>query len=330
MPFYRQARLQAMVGIPLSESVQYERCARVAECVRPVYDEMVREAARADVLHADDTRVVILDLLKENKQIAAGARRGVQTSGIVAREGSHQIALYMSGRRHAGENLAALLAKRPSDLSPPIQMSDALSANWAGEFRRIVAKCLAHARRQFVDIEAAFPTEGARVLDTLAQVYRHDAATKLMTDGERLAFHQAHSGEVMESLREWIDEQFNERLVEPNSSLGKALAYLVKHWEGLTKFLVVAGAPLDNNACERALKLAVLNRKNALFYKTQRGASTGDCLMSLIKTCALNQVNVWEYLLAVVRNQRAVGRDPARWLPWNYAAAATERRKQAA
>ncbi|MEJ7710022.1 MAG: transposase [Pyrinomonadaceae bacterium] len=137
----------------------------------------------------------------------------------------------------------------------------------------------------------AFPRECARVLDTLAQVYRHDAATQLMTECERLAFHQAHSGEVMESLREWIDEQFDERLVEANSSLGKALAYLVKHWEGLTKFLVVEGAPLDNNLCERMLKLAVLNRKNALFYKTQRGASTGDCLMSLIKTCALNHVN---------------------------------------
>lgn len=77
------------------------------------------------------------------------------------------------------------------------------------------------------------------------------------------------------------------------------------------------------------LKLAVLNRKNALFYKTPHGASTGDCLMSLIKTCALNHVNVWEYLLALVRNERLVGRDPARWLPWNYRAASA-RREQAA
>jgi len=331
MPFYRQARLQAMCGVPLSESVQYERCALVAECARPVYEEMVRMAASAEVIHSDDTRVVILDLLKENKQLLVGERRGVQTSGIVARAGSRQIALYMSGRRHAGENLAELLAQRPPDLSPPIQMADALSANWTGEFARIVAKCLAHARRQFIELEEAFPKECARVLDTLAQVYRHDAATKLMTECERLAFHQALSGEVMESLREWIDEQFDERLVEPNSSLGKALAYLVKHWEGLTKFLVVAGAPLDNNVCERALKLAVLHRKNALFYKTQRGASTGDCLMSIIKTCALNQVNVWEYLLAVVRNERSVGRDPTRWLAWNYAAPPpSERREQAA
>jgi len=318
MPFYRQARVQAMCGVPVAESVQYERCAGVAECVRPVYEEMVRRAARAEVIHSDDTRVVILDLLKANKELPAGERRAVQTTGIVAREGQRQIALYFSGRRHAGENTAELLAKRAPELSPPIQMGDALSANWTGEFKRIVAKCLAHARRQFIDLEEAFPRECAQVLDALAEVYRVDAATKRMTDAERLAHHRAHSGEVMAQLRGWIAEQFDEHQVEPNSSLGRALTYLLKHWEGLTKFLTVAGAPLDNNLCERALKLAVLNRKNSLFYKTERGAATGDVLMSVIETCRMNHVNVWEYLLAVVRNERVVGRDPTRWLPWSF------------
>ncbi len=69
----------------------------------------------------------------------------------------------------------------------------------------------------------------------------------------------------------------------------------------------------------------MLNRKNSLFYKTERGTSTGDCLMSAIQTCAVNHINVWEYLLALVRNERSVGRDPTAWLPWNYAAPSERR-----
>lgn len=232
----------------------------------------MREAASADVLHTDDTRVVILDLLKANKQLPADARRGVQTTGSVASAGERQIALYLSGRHHAGENLAELLGKRQPDLSPPIQMSDALAANWAGDFARIVAKCLAHARRQFIELEEAFPAECARVLDTLAQVYRHDAETKQMTAAERLAFHQAHSGEVMEQLREWIAEQFDERLVEPNSSVGRALTYIWKHWEGLTKFLTVAGAPRDRQHLRAGARVGSAPQKErALLQNGARG-----------------------------------------------------------
>lgn len=167
------------------------------------------------------------------------------------------------------------------------------------------------------------------MLDALAEVYRHEAQTKLMTGEERLLFHQLKSRTVMDDLHQWITEQFSQRLVEPNSGLGKALTYMVKHWAGLTKFLTVAGAPLDNNVCERALKLAVRHRKNALFYKTERGAGVGDCLMSVIETCRLNEVNVWEYLLAVVRNERAAGRDPTKWLPWNFASGAEPQQRAA-
>lgn len=114
MPFYRQARLQEMCGVPVAESVQYERCAAVAECVRPIYEELVRRAASADVLHTDDTRVVMLDLLKENKGLPAGERRAVQTTGIVARTGQRQMALYFSGRLHAGENIALAVRQAPA------------------------------------------------------------------------------------------------------------------------------------------------------------------------------------------------------------------------
>lgn len=80
------------------------------------------------------------------------------------------------------------------------------------------------------------------------------------------------------------------------------------------------GAPLDNNTCERALKKAILHRKNSLFYRTLAGAHVGDVFMSLIHTAELNGVAPFEYLVALLRNATRVAANPADWMPWNYQA----------
>ena len=122
----------------------------------------------------------------------------------------------------------------------------------------------------------------------------------------------------MGELRAWLHRQLDERLVEPNSSLGTAISYMLKHWEQLTLFLRVPGAPLDNNICERALKRAILHRKNALFFKTSRGAHVGDLFMSLIHTCQLCGANPFLYLNEVERHADELSSNPDRWMPWNY------------
>ena len=113
-------------------------------------------------------------------------------------------------------------------------------------------------------------------------------------------------------------QEFDQRLVEPNSALGGAIAYLLKHWAKLTLFLRVPRAPLDNNICERVLKKAILHRKNALFYKTSRGAHVGDLFMSLIHTCELCEADAFEYLTELERHATDVAASPQGWMPWNY------------
>ena len=138
---------------------------------------------------------------------------------------------------------------------------------------------------------------------------------------ERLTFHQQNSGPLMEKLKKWCDSQLAERKTEPNSGLGRAIRYMLNHWTKLTLFLRKAGAPLDNNICERALKRAVLHRKNALFYRTMHGADVGDLFMGLIHTCELNGVNAFEYLTALLRHAPELRVAPADWMPWNFTAA---------
>jgi hypothetical protein len=328
-PFHRLERLQGSLEIPLPTSTQWKIVAETAEWIEPIYQELIHQAAQGEVLHNDDTTMKILALMGESlpRQPSAeqeleekSERTGIFTSGIVSTRAGQKIALFFTGRKHAGENLATVLAQRAKELGPPIQMCDALSRNLPKEFQIIVANCIAHGRRKFVEVAAKFPEECRYVLETLGEVYQHDAFCREqgMSPEERLGHHQSHSGPRMKELEKWFGEQFAERKVEPNSSLGQAITYMQNHWERLTLFLRQAGAPLDNNLCERALKKAILHRKNALFYKTQNGAHVGDLFMSLIHTCQLCGANPFQYLTELQQHSEELSRNPAQWMPWNY------------
>jgi len=199
-------------------------------------------------------------------------------------------------------------------------MSDALAANTAGDFKTLLANCLAHARRGFVEVANDFPEECRFVLETLGDVYRTDAVAKegTLTPAQRLALYQRESGPRMEELAAWLEEQVRERRVEPNPGLGAALKYMRKHWPKLTLFLREPGAPLDKNVCERALKKAILHRKNSLFYRSGNGAHVGDIFMSLIHTVELHDGNPFDYLVALLRHHERVADEPGEWMPWNY------------
>ncbi|MCP4896036.1 MAG: transposase, partial [bacterium] len=198
------------------------------------------------------------------------------TSAIVATRGERKIVVFFTGRQHAGENLGDVLRHRAEELERPMHMCDGLSRNVPKDFKNllITANCNSHGRRKFVEVIDSFPEECRHVLECLCRVYRNDAITRReeMSPEERLRFHQEHSAKVMKDLKSWMLEQLEERNVEPNSSLGGAFSYMLKRWDKLTLFLRKSGAPLDNNICERALKKVVLHRKNALFYKTEKGA----------------------------------------------------------
>jgi transposase len=395
LPFNRLEGLQGNLAIPLPASTQWDIVGETAQQVEPAYEELIRQAAQGEVLYNDDTTVKILEFmgqrakhraLAENSSSGPAsspstppataepespappaereppARRGLFTSGIVSTGAGRRVALFFSGPRHAGENLADVLSRRAAELGPPIQMCDALSRNQSAPrdeggaaqggpaasrrtdpppsgdgvsrnsevawpiadpptaLRTILANCLAHGRRRFVEVAPRFPEECRYVLERLAEVYRNDALARerKLSPQERLRFHQSESGPIMKQLQEWCVRQFTDRLVEPNSGLGEAISYLLKHWMPLTLFLRRAGAPLDNNICERALKKAILHRKNAMFYKTLNGAHVGDVFMSLIHTCELCGVNPFDYLTELQRHATQLSSNPQQWLPWTY------------
>jgi hypothetical protein len=252
LPLYRLQGYQAMLGVPVADATQWDQIEKVGDCSYVVFEYLETLAAQGELIYQDDTSVRILTLIKENHEIHAQAaamgfsrskeRTGMFTTALVVKVGERMIFLYYSGRFHAGENLAALLEQREAEQGKPLVMSDALSRNEVDEASVIRCHCLAHGRRQFSDIAEVFPVECRVVIDVLKQVFDHDeeARDQQMSPQARLVYHQNYSGPLMDELKGWLDKQCEDRLVEPNSSLGQAIAYMQSHWETLRRFSMAA------------------------------------------------------------------------------------------
>jgi hypothetical protein len=330
MPHHRLERIQEDLETPLPASSQSEAVAAGEEDIRPVHEELKRQAAQGTVMYLDDTRGPVLEFmgkrraaLVESGELPNPERSGLFTSGLVSMDAlERKIALFMTGRQHAGENLADLLSLRAAGLPPPILMSDALSWNAPQGHVFIESHCIPHARRYWVDEVVNHPQECAYVLEKLELVFKVDALSRQhrLTPEQRLRLHQRQSGPVMDELEAWMRAQFEQKRVEPNSGLGRAINYMLKRWTTFTVFLRVPGAPLENNTAERTLKAAIRHRRNSLFYRSSRGARIGDCYMSLLYTAELNGENSLAYLTALLNHPAAVARNPKDWMPWTYRA----------
>jgi hypothetical protein len=269
LPMYRMESYQAMQGVPLPDATQWEQIEQVATCAYVVFASLETRAAQGELISQDDTSVRMLSLIAEHLKLQAAAearglsqptaRTGMHTTALVVKVGERTIMLYDSGRSHAGDNLKALLEQRVAGREPPLVMADALASNTAHDVEVIQCPGLAHGRRKFSDLADVFPQEWTVVLEPLQQVYDHDeeARDQHMSPEARLAYHQDDSQPLMKGLKAWLQKQVDDRLVEPNSARGKAMSSLLGHWKTLTRFLPVAGAPLDTNLGERALKLFI-------------------------------------------------------------------------
>ncbi len=328
MPFHRMDQLQGDLETPVPASTQWDVVDGRVETDRPVFDELVRVAAQGSILHNDDSFMRMLPFMGKRRAalLASGKlpdpeRTGLFTTAIVSiAEARPAIALFFTGRQHAGENLGDVLDKRSAGLPPPVQMGDALTRNVPKGHAVIEANCLAHGRRKIFDEIDNYPEECRWILEKIGRVYKtdDDCREKKGSAQERLEAHRRDSGPVMDEIRREMDAQLADKRIEPNSSLGEAYNYLLKRWDKFTLFLRVPGAPLDNNICERALKMAIQHRNRSLFYRSERGAGVGDIYMSLLHTTKLAGENPFVYLVALQRNAKAVADSPAEWLPWTY------------
>ncbi|MBF8287596.1 MAG: IS66 family transposase [Candidatus Rokubacteria bacterium] len=329
VPHNRLQQIQRNLRTPLPASTQWDVIREWSDGPLYIYLELCRLGAQASIFHTDDTSMPILALMgkRRAKLVSRGElpdpeRTGLFTTGIVSIMEGRTLALFFTGRQHAGENLADLLRQRASDLEAAILMCDGLDRNIPKGHKVIEGNCGSHARRGLVDQAVNWPHECRDLLETYGTVFKIDELCRKegLSDEQRLRRHQAESGPLMDELKKQLEDLLKDKRVEPNSGLGDAINYILKRWEKLTLFLRVPGAPLHNNLCERTLKMAIRHRNNSLFYKSELGALMGDVYMSVIYTAELAGENGIQYLTELMRHEKAAAADPVAWLPWNYRA----------
>lgn len=330
LPFKRIEGWQAAQGIPVPDATQWDQVNALYHDVEPVVEALASLSAQGSLYHYDDTPNRILDHSK-NYQAGLTQRKGVYTTAIISRVSAYTIHLFYTSARYAGENVATLLDQR--EVSDPLMsMSDASRQNLPKGLKDkdLLARwvlCLVHGRRKFFELLESFPAECEFVIEEIGKIYDNERHCRLNgRDAQaRLAYHQQHSAPIMNALWVWLNNQLLYEATEANSGLGQAIRYLYRHWQALTRFLHVAGAPIDNSWAERLIKVVIRHRRNSLFFKTYYGATVGDGLMSLITTAIANQENPFDYLNTLQHYASEVAQDPQVWLPWNYRARSLEK-----
>ena len=320
IPFYRLEKIQKHLHTPMPASTQWDLMENLGNRLYPIWQTLLRQAAEGNKFFIDDTKAKVLSLLKENKH-QSPERKGIYTTGLISETDEGKIILYLTGRRHAGENIDRIIRERKSD-KRAILMSDALAANDISDFNFLRSYCLSHGRRNFFDHADKFTEACEFVKARIAIAYKNDkhCKEKTLTPAERLKYHQENSTDSMNDLKSWCEQTLNGKDVEPNSILSTEIKYLLNHWDGLTSFLRIEGAELDNNQLEQKLRLQVLNRKNWLFYKTELGALIGDIICSFLKTCEAANINPFDYFVWVMKNKDLVKAGPENFLPWKFKA----------
>lgn len=323
IPFYRLEKIQGSLGMGIAASTQYLMVLKVYEAAVYIYLELMKEAAQAHLIMADDTWIKILDWMAGHgppNKTNGNPLKQAKTSAVVAKLTSgHSIALYMTNQHEAGHCVDTILKKREADSGTLIYKCDGLAGNLLKSSANIITTfCLDHSRRKFVELESIFPEESAYALELFAPVYKADKEAKNLglTEEERLQYHQEHSSEPMQKLGEWLMKQ--KEIAEANGPLAAAINYSLKRWTELNEFLHTPGVPLSNAECERIIKTIIPYRKNSLFYKTKKGAKIGAVIQSLIETCKKNDVNCFEYLAWIQENKSKVKANPADFLPWKF------------
>jgi transposase len=290
IPLYRQAKAYRRAGVPVDDSTLGDLFHHTAGAASPLYTRLLELIPANEIVLADETTMRVL--AKKKTRIAW------IWSFIARDQAEKEIIAYVFSKSRSGETPVRVLADTIGKL-----LVDGYSAynkvTVPGGRER--AGCIAHLRRKFFEAQSAAPEASRKAMDFILEIYKVERSAldnEILGTPRHLAMRQTRSKAVMDEFKAWLDAEKPRHL--PNGPMGEAIRYAINQWDALTLFLTDAHLPVDNNASERALRVAALGRKNFLFVGNDEAGENLAGLYSLIATCEANGVNPVEYLADVL------------------------------
>jgi len=293
LPLERQARVMAREGLTIESQTLWDQIEALATVLQPTYAALRRYVLTAPVVGADETWWRLLQGPESKRWWAWSVTREDAVTYTILESRSLDAAWHALDGYHGivladGYGAYAALARAGPGFT--------------------LAHCWAHVRRKFVEAEPHYPGPCAAALELIGQLYAVERAcpgadpaaseeTRAATLDLRARLRREQSSVIVEAIRAWAYQQ----RALPESSLGKAIAYMLGLWPGLTRCLDDARIPLDNNATERGLRGMVVGRKNHYGSRSKRGTEVAALFYSLIESAKLCGVEPKAYLLQATR-----------------------------
>jgi transposase len=309
LPYYRQAQINARAGVHTPRSTLAAWSGAAGASLLPLFDAHREFVLGAQVLHADETPVRMLD---------PGAGKTTKAYVWAYARGEHDPVPGVIYDFCAGRG-----AKYPM----------AFLGGWAGTItcddykgydavfkvaNRTEAGCLAHARRKFDELAKAHASPVAmQAIQRIAGLYRVEQEARGMAPADRLRLRQQRAQPLWDELHVWM--RLERSRVADGGGIAAALDYSLRRWEALGRFLGDGQVSIDNNHVENQMRPWAMGRKAWLFCGSELAGQRAAMVMSLVQSAKLNGQDPWAYLKDVLErllahpNNRIDELLPHRW-----------------
>lgn len=314
LPLYRQESLFKQYGIDLNRKTMASWMLQINPLLQNLYERMHALQLQQGVIHADETPLKVIHEDKNTCYMWVYCT-GTDSPGSDNHKPPNMV-LYDYQNSRAGRCAQDYLRQFKGYL----QVDGYVGYEKA---EATLVGCWAHARRKFIEAQTA-QVKGKTgkadwAINHIQKLYRIETAIKDKAPEEKQAIRQQQSHPLLVQFKVWLDKSALQ--VPPRSAIGKAIAYSLKQWPKLNRYIENGNLSIDNNRAERAIKPFVIGRKNWLFANTAKGAQASAVLYSIIETAKANGLIPFDYLKYLLEELPGNPDDIDYLLPWNVALA---------